>query len=68
MTIQNPKRIPRKIKKVIIKKFGRHSYKKLFEDDRMCYMAKIVGYFNLDNTVKEKYLGHTMFYDIHDGF
>lgn len=62
MTISNPKRIPRKLKKAIIKKNGRKMYKLLMMG-HFTYKAHIIAEF-IGSGWKEKFIGYKFFIEL----
>lgn len=61
-TFKNPERIPRKIKKLIIKKFGRKLYGDIMNYNQTHTLLKpyIITHF-LHNKYKNIYMGHSIF-------
>ena len=63
-TTVDSKRFPRKLKKEIIKKFGRVNYYRLL-CSQVFIQPKIILYYT-ESGVLQKYEGHQLFYQIKD--
>jgi hypothetical protein len=61
MTIDNPTRVPRKVKKKIVKEFGNEVFQCLLCGD-IVYKARMETFF--DSGWRYKYIGHTIFVTI----
>ena len=63
MTIRIAKRLPRKLKKKIIKEFGRGTYYDLIKNPNVIYQAKIISYLT-DKGFVDRYEGHSIFFSM----